>query len=150
MDRWSAVTFFIDSVFQHKYPYSVHTHVSTTNFPSPFPMWYLINLPFYLLGDVGYGLVSFMLLPLMLVLYFSQSYKKTILFLLLFVFSPAYWWEVMVRSDSLSNALLIFSFVTWFYLSDKSLNKNLTLAIIIIGLFASTRFSAILPLALFF
>lgn len=150
VDRWSAVTFFIDGVLQHKYPYGIHTHVSATNFPSPFPIWYVVNFPFYLLGDVGYGLLFFILLPVFLIVYYTKSYRGALLFLLLFVLSPAYWWEVVVRSDSLSNAFLIFSFIYWYFYSGKKLDKSLFLSIITIGLLASTRFSAWIPLALFF
>lgn len=150
VDRWSAVTFFLDNFFQGNYPYSAHTHVSETNYPSPFPVWYLINLPFYLMGDVGIGLIFFILITAFFIRYYFQSWHKSLLFLLLLVLSPAYWWEVMVRSDAMSNAFLVFIVIVWFEKSGKTLSANSLTAIILCGLIASTRLSAILPLALYF
>lgn len=150
VDRWSAVTFFLDNFFQGKYPYSAHTHVSDSNFPSPFPVWYIVNLPFYFIGDVGIGLIFFLLLTAIVVQYLFSSFRKSVFFLLLFCLSPAYWWEVAVRSDSLSNALLVFVFIVWYRKQKYTLSNNFLFTIIACGLLASTRLSAILPLALFF
>lgn len=150
VDRWSAVTFFLDHLFQGEYPYAAHTHVSTTNFPSPFPVWYAINLPFYILGDVGIGLIFFLLLAAFSIRYCFSSYKPAFFFLLLLCMSPAYWWEVAVRSDSLSNAFLVFLAVLWFWKKNYSLTQNFYLSVFLCALLASTRMSAVLPLALFF
>jgi hypothetical protein len=150
VDRWSAVTFFLDGLFRGDYPYGIHTHVGITNFPSPFPVWYIINLPFYFLGDVGTGLIFFLGLTAFCIRYFFDSYKKSFLFLILLFISPAYWWEIIVRSDSLSNALLVFCFIAWFSKKEYTLSGRFGLAILFCSLLASTRLSALLPLALFF
>lgn len=150
VDRWSAVTFFLEGLFKGNYPYGIHTHVSETNFPSPFPVWHFINIPFYLMGDVGIGLIFFLLLTVATVHYFFSSYRKSFLFLFLLIISPAYWWEVAVRSDSLSNAFLIIIFILWWHKSEKTIERNFIFAIIACGLLASTRLSAIIPIAIFF
>ncbi|MFA6581917.1 MAG: hypothetical protein WCS79_08950 [Paludibacter sp.] len=150
VDRWSAVTFFLDNLFQGKYPYSAHTHVSNTNFASPFPVWHIINIPFYLLGDVGIGLIFFLLLTACVLRYFFTDYRKSFFFLLMLSLAPAYWWEVAVRSDSLNNALLVFAFILWFKKRDFTLSQNLWIGILATGLIATTRLSALLPLSLFF
>lgn len=149
VDRWSAVTYFLDSLFKGIYPYGTPTHVSLTNFPSPFPMWYVINLPFYLMGDVGIGLIFFLLLVLFAFYRLTQSYRQTFLFFLLIVLSPAYWWEVAVRSDSLSNGFLVLSIIFLYQTKKISIDRNLILTAILCGIIASTRLSAILPIALF-
>ena len=149
VDRWSAVTFFWDGLFNGNYPYGVHTHVSENNFPSPFPIWHFINIPFYLLGEVGIGLIFFLILSAITTQYFFSSYRKSFLFLFLLFISPAYWWEAAVRSDSLSNAFLIYSFILWWFKKGKTIEHNFLLAIIACGLLASTRLSAIIPIALF-
>ncbi|MDR2408085.1 MAG: hypothetical protein LBE13_08240 [Bacteroidales bacterium] len=149
VDRWSAVTFFLDGLFSGNYPYAVHTHMSETNFPSPFPVWYIINFPFYCLGDVGIGLIFFLWLTAFCVRYFFNSYEKSFLFLFFLFISPAYWWEIVVRSDSLSNALLVFCFILWFSKKEYALSDKLGLTILICGLLLTTRLSAILPVALF-
>lgn len=150
VDRWSALTYFWDYFFQGKYPYSTHTHIGTTNYPSPFPFWQVLNLPFYLLGDVGLGLVFFLLLTAFVVQRYFQSYKKSFFFFFLLLCSPAYWWEVIVRSDSLNNAWFVFMLILWFEKSKRILSNNFILIGIICGLVAATRLTAILPLALYF
>ena len=119
VDRWSATSYFLDALFDGRYPYGVHTHVPPTahSFPSPFPLWQYINIPFWLMGDVGFGLFFFLLLSFVSVRWFAGSYKKALLFLLLLLLSPAYWWEVAVRSDGLRNALLIFCLI--FYIEKR-------------------------------
>jgi len=150
VDRWSAVTFFLDNLFNGQYPYSAHTHVSNTNYASPFPVWHFINVPFYFLGDVGIGLIFFLLLTAFIIRYYFSDYRKSFFFLLMLCLAPAYWWEVAVRSDSLSNALLVFIVIVWFTKRNYKLSNNFWLSVIVCGLIASTRLSAILPLALFF
>lgn len=150
VDRWSALSFFWDSVFSGKYPYGTHTHVSETNFASPFPIWHLINLPFYLLKDVGISIIFFLCLFSFAIYKYFESYRKSLLVIILLLISPAYWWEVLVRSDGLSNALLVMMLILWYSKNNKSLTNNIAISILICGFIAATRFTALLPLALFF
>jgi hypothetical protein len=150
VDRWSALSFFWDSVFAGTYPYGTHTHVSETNFASPFPIWHLINLPFYLLKDVGISIIFFLCLFSFAIYKYFESYQKALLVIILLLISPAYWWEILVRSDGLSNALLVMMLILWYTKNNKSLSNNLAISILICGLIAATRFTALLPLALFF
>ena len=149
VDRWSAVSFFLEGLFNGEYPYGIHTHVSETNFPSPFPLWHVINVPFYLLGDVGIGLIFFLIITFVTVKIYFNSYRKAFFFLILLILSPAYWWEVAVRSDSLSNGFLVLTFILWYTKKGYSVDKNFWLTIILCGIIASTRLSAVLPVALF-
>ena len=150
VDRWSALTYFWDYLVQGKYPYSTHTHIGITNHPSPFPFWQLLNLPFYLLGDVGLGLLFFLLMTAFMVQRYFQSYKKSFFFFSLLLCSPAYWWEVIVRSDSLNNSWFVFMLILWFEKSKRTLSNNFILIAIVCGLVATTRLTAILPLAIYF
>ena len=149
VDRWSAVSFYLEGLFNGEYPYGIHTHVSETNFPSPFPLWHVINIPFYLLGDVGIGLIFFLIITFVTVKIYFNSYRKAFLFLVLLILSPAYWWEVAVRSDSLSNGFLVLTFILWYTKKGYSVDKNFWLTIILCGIIASTRLSSVLPVALF-
>lgn len=150
VDRWSALTFFWDSIFNGHYPYTTHTHISTTNFASPFPLWHLINLPFYILGDVGIGIIVFLILISITVKYYFSSYRQSFFYLLLLLISPAYWWEVSARSDSLSNGLFVFMIILWFIKNNRNLSNSFFLAILACGIISSTRLTALIPLALFF
>ena len=149
VDRWSAVTFFWDYFFQGKYPYGTTTHVSDINYPSPFPVWMTLNLPFYWMGDVGYNLLFFLTFIALMLRYYFGSYRQPLYFLLLLALSPAYWWEVVVRSDALSNGFLTFGFILWFSKRGYSLSENFWTAVLCCALLAGTRMSSYLPLALF-
>ena len=149
VDRWSATTYWLDALFDGVYPYGVHTHVCETNYPSPFPLWHYLNLPFWLMGDVGLGLIFFILLLVVTLQWYGRSWRLTAQALLLLMLSPAYWWEVAVRSDGLSNAILIFCVVLFMERRRISFTTHWPLAALIVGLAASTRLSAIIPLGLY-
>ena len=63
VDRWSATSYFLDGLFRGEYPYGIHTHVCETNYPSPSPLWFYLNIPFWLMGDVGFQLFFFLFNP---------------------------------------------------------------------------------------
>lgn len=151
VDRWSATSYFLDALFDGRYPYGVHTHVPPTahSFPSPFPLWQYINIPFWLMGDVGFGLFFFLLLSFVSVRWFAGSYKKALLFLLLLLLSPAYWWEVAVRSDGLSNALLIFCLILYIEKRRITFSTHWWAIVVLCGCVAATRLSAVIPMALY-
>ena len=149
VDRWSATTYFLDALFEGTYPYGVHTHVSESNFPSPFPLWHYLNIPFWLMGDVGW-IQAFMLLVFLGSLYlFSHSWRAVLSATLLLCISPSYWWEIATRSDGLSNALLVCSCILLMERFDIQMNNRWWLVAIIAGCIASTRLSAVIPIALY-
>ena len=149
VDRWSALSFFWESIFQGNYPYTTHTHVSETNFASPFPLWHLLHLPFYLMGEVGLGLIAFLLIFSFVLRWFFGSYRLAFFYLTLIFLSPGYWWEVSARSDSLSNALLVIMIIFWLIKTHKTLSYNFWMIAFVCGCVAATRMSALIPLALF-
>ena len=51
VDRWSALHYPIQNLLRGEYPYLAHTHLGGS--ASPFPVWQLFHIPFYLLGNVG-------------------------------------------------------------------------------------------------
>lgn len=149
VDRWSATTYFLDALFQGEYPYAVHTHVSENNYSSPFPFWHYLNIPFWLSGDVGIGLIAFLVLTVVCIWSYSPSHKVVLMFLWLLVCSPAYWWEVAVRSDGLSNALLVLSVILLLERYSIRLDNHWGWVAVIAGCLAVTRLSAVIPVALY-
>lgn len=146
VDRWSATTYFLDALFRGEYPYAVQTHIG--NYSSPFPLWQYLNIPFWLLGDVGVGLIPFLWLLAYGVQRFTRSSRTTFIYMLLLLCSPAYWWEVVVRSDGMSNAILVFCTIL------LMLRRRITFAAkpfatsLLCALVACTRLSAALPLGI--
>ena len=149
VDRWSATAFFLDALRDGIYPYGVHTHVSETNYPSPFPLWHYLILPFWLIGDVGWAQAFFLLVFLVCVYRYFQSWRALLGALLILYLSPAYWWELVTRSDGLSNALLVCSCLLLAERRAVTMDKQWWLLAVMAGCLASTRLSAVIPVALY-
>lgn len=149
VDRWSATTYFLDALFDGVYPYSVHTHISETNYSSPFPLWHYFNIPFWLIGDVGWIQAFFLAVFASAVYYCFRSWRTLLSVVLLLIISPAYWWEIATRSDGLSNILLVCSAVLFIERYPLRMQNRWWLLAIIAGCIACTRMSAVVPLALY-
>ena len=147
VDRWSATTYFLDGLSQGIYPYGIHTHVCETNYPSPLPLWHYIHFVFWLLGDVGLGLFAFLFLFATSILWFTRNLQQTTFAVALLILSPAYWWEVLVRSDGLSNAILVFCVILLMERKKISFTSRWLTTSTICALTALTRLSAIIPVA---
>lgn len=52
VDRWSVISSFWDCYFKGEYVYFAKSHLG--NPPGPMPFYFILLLPFYLLGEVGY------------------------------------------------------------------------------------------------
>ena len=139
VDRWSATSYFLDGLFAGEYPYGIHTHVCETNFPSPSPLWFYLNIPFWLMGDVGIHLIFFLCLFIASIFWFTKSYHQTLFLLMLLLISPTYWWEVIVRSDGFSNDILIFAIILFFEKRKFSFEQHWIVTSIICGMMAVTR-----------
>ena len=137
--RWSATSYFLDGLFSGQYPYGIHTHLCDTNYPSPSPFWFYLNIPFWLCGDVGIGLPFYLLLLIISIYWFSKSVKQSLLFTSLLLISPTYWWEIVVRSDGFSNAIIIFVIILWFEKKQWSFENKWVIVSVICGIIAVTR-----------
>lgn len=149
VDRWSAIHNFIQNLFQGIYPYSAQTHLN--GYGSPFPIWQLYHIPFYLLGNIALGMCFSLLIFVLVFSYLLRKDKKPLSYFLFFlIFSPAFWYEVVVRSDLFYNFLLVLAVLIFVYEKGYVLkNKVITLGIIC-GLFLSTRLAVVIPFFIFF
>ena len=144
VDRWSAIHFFWDECLLGNYPYAAGTHLG--GYGSPFPVWQLFHLPFYLLGNVGLSVFFVSALFLWVVSRFYGA-KSMLVVTSLLLFSPAYWYEIAVISDLITHLLLVASLVLYLYNKQISLSDHVCAIACLAGLLGSTRFIALIPLA---
>lgn len=149
VDRWSALELTVEGILYGNYPYTQVNHVG--NMSSNFPALGLLALPFYLLGDVGF-LQVFIFILFSLHLYKERkSISNAYFILFLFLLSPALLWEIAVKSDLVSNLMLLVLFIEWW---DKRFSKDMfkkpVLLGVIIAFFLLTRGVVVIPLIIFF
>ncbi len=72
VDRWSAIHNFIQDLLAGIYPYSAHTHLGGSS--SPFPVWQLFHIPFYLLGNVGLAMLFSVIFLSVFLVWFFENY----------------------------------------------------------------------------
>ncbi len=147
VDRWSAIHNFLRNLLNGEYPYAAQTHLG--GYGSPFPVWQILHLPFYLLGNVGLSFIFFMLLFTDAIRRIASLRDATVAFLLL-ILSPAFLYEVSVRSDLISNFLLCATILMHLHHYKMTLEKNWVLIAIICGLMMSTRLSIAIPFIVYY
>lgn len=149
VDRWSALYFWSDTLMQGKYPYNTLTHTNISeNYPSPFPVWQILHIPFYFLGEMGIGHLVTLALVSCTLFFYRKAFDLT-QFLLLILLSPCYWWEIAVRSDLMNNMFICLLFLTIFHFSFRHTKYILPVGVII-GLLLCTRLFIGIPLAVYF
>ena len=147
VDRWSAIHNFIKYLFDGLYPYAAQTHLG--GYGSPFPVWQLFHIPFYLLGNVGLS-IAFVSVLFTYAVYTAFDIKTACLALLFLLLSPAYVYEVLTRSDMLTNFLLVCAVVILLQKHHILLSEHWLSLAVMCGFIMSTRFSAIIPLIVYF
>ena len=146
VDRWSALHFPIQNLLSGIYPYSASTHLG--GYSSPFPVWQVLHIPFYLLGNVGLSFFAAVALFL-LSCWKVQGKEKTIIAGLLLCASVSVWYEVVVRSDLITNVLLLAAIINFIfpYLSQQWVEeKKWWMIACVVGLLASTRILVLIPI----
>ena len=147
VDRWSAIHNFLQNLLSGEYPYAAQTHLE--GYGSPFPVWQILHLPLYLLGNVGLSFVFFLLLFTDTIRRTASLRAATTAFLLL-ALSPAFIYEVSVRSDLISNFLLCATILMFLHHYKVTLERNWVLIAVICGLMMSTRLSIAIPFIVYY
>jgi len=147
VDRWSALEYWSENLKNGEFPYGSKTHRG--HYASPYPVWQLFHFPFYLLGDTGYGQI-FCLSIFLIFIYRIRNYVNSGAFILLLAMSPSFWWEMAVRSDSLSNMFLAFIFLSLLFYKPLLWDKHKYWIGLIVGLFLCTKMLVVIPLFLYF
>ncbi|KGF14004.1 hypothetical protein HMPREF1640_13360, partial [Prevotella sp. S7-1-8] len=66
------------------------------------------------------------------------------------VISPAFVYEIVVRSDLVTNFLLVASILIFFYIKKIRLSSHFWMIAATSGLLLSTRFTAVIPLSMYY
>lgn len=145
--RWSAITGFNDALLSGTFPYLGRTHLGQP--PSGLPALYLLALPFQLLGEVG-------LLQLAVYAAFCVGIYRSagtavdrLTAIGLLALSPAYLWEVAVRSDLFSNAALVVLLMWWCERASARAGRAAIWTSLGAGVLCATRVFAAIPLAIY-
>ena len=147
VDRWSAIAYPIDYLFKGEFPYMAKTHLDGN--ASPFPVWMILHIPFWLLGNVGLSEIftAFLFLySVRLVNGYNSGIKATVLLGLCINM----WYETSVRSDLISNFLLLGAFINCLLYKKITFKTHPFLLSAIAGLWLSTRISTAFPLFIMF
>lgn len=156
VDRWSALHFPIRNLLHGEYPYAAQTHLG--GYGSPFPVWQLLHIPFYLLGNVGLSLAAAMALLLTCAYRWAKcnvhrdfAPNALVVTTVLMAASPALWYEAAVRSDLITNFLLTAAVLLWMCtqrLSVEWLHRHSWAVAFGVALLASTRLNVLVPLGI--
>ena len=147
VDRWSAIHNFLSGMFCGHYPYGQQTHLG--GYGSPFPVWQILHIPFYALGNVGMSIIIVTILFLW-TLYRRYSPKVALVAGILLCISPAFWYEIAVRSDLITNMMLSALIAEWLVHKNVKLINNVIGLAILVGLTLSTRLIAVIPLCVLY
>lgn len=147
VDRWSALHFPIENLLSGIYPYTASTHLGGN--ASPFPVWQILHVPFYLLGNVG---LSFFAAAGLFVwsCYKTHGKEKALVVCLLLCSSVAVWYEVAVRSDFITNFLFLTAIINVVIprISQQWVEEQGVWMACAVGLLACTRLLVLIPLGL--
>jgi len=137
VDRWSVISSFWDSYFANEYAYFAKSFAG--NPPGPMPFYFILALPFYLVGELG-----FLSIIGVLFFYWLMWCKKVnpitrTVILLLILSSFFNLWEVICRSNIFFNASLVLGSLIYILNQKVFTHKTLIISGIFIGLLISTR-----------
>lgn len=143
VDRWSVISSFWDNYFNNKYVYFAKSNMG--NPPGPMPFYFILALPFYLIGELGYfsilGCISFFVL----IRKAKVSIANQTITLILITSSVCFLWEVICRSNIFFNGVLILIVINQFFQIKTFTLRSCIFIGTIIGLSISTRNVFIIP-----
>jgi hypothetical protein len=143
VDRWSVISSFWENYFNDQYVYYAKSF--DNNYPGPMPFYFILALPFYLIGELGLFSFFGMLLFGLLIKKFNPIINYPSICFLFLASSFFYLWEITSRSNLFVNGILIMFSIIYFFRNYKTSKRpNLTFGIII-GLLLSTRNVYVIP-----
>ncbi len=144
--RFPALNAWINRLLGGEYPY-----ISPT-LPSGFPVLFLLAMPFYFLGDLGWlQIFAFLAYALILQSRYGAQGTERLRTLILLSVSPVFLYEIAVRSDLFSNMVIA---ILYIFLSSGRIphaRPHMLVALSLIGGFVlATRGVVLLIFTVFF
>jgi hypothetical protein len=146
VDRWSVISSFWNQAFHWQYPYNAQSHMG--NYPAPLPFYFVLALPFNLLGEIGYLSLSGILI-LAVFLRKNLSPQNSVGALVFLFLSVSVFWEISTRSTILINSILFMVYLVWLEKVNFKNKRQFWMSAIIGGLLLSTRTIFALPLTIY-
>lgn len=147
VDRWSAIHNCLDALFDGSFPYGASTHLGGK--ASPFPAWMLFHVPFWAAGNVGLSEMVTTALFLLGVRMLG-GWRAMAMATAMVGLSVNVWYEVAVRSDLISNFMLLAAFVCLLLSRGWTLGRYPYILSACAGIWLSTRLSVAFPLCVLF
>lgn len=143
VDRWSAIANPLTALFHGQFPYSAQTHLG--GYASPFPVWLVLHIPFWLMGNVG---LSEILAIALFVgsIKMLHGWRSGILATIFIGSSICVWYEVTVRSDLATNFFLLAAFANCCVAKRYTFSRHPMMFSAFAGLWLSTRLNTAFPL----
>ncbi|KGO92584.1 hypothetical protein [Flavobacterium subsaxonicum] len=149
VDRWSVISSFWDNYFNNKYVYFAKSNMG--NPPGPMPFYYIVALPFYLVGELGYFSLLGLFIFYIILKYSSIQKQNITIILLLLTTSTAFLWEVACRSNLFVNGTLVLASMIYFVKKQQlSSYWHYVISGILVGLCMSTRNVYAIPYLILF
>jgi hypothetical protein len=144
--RYPALHDWISKLFHLQFPYHAKTN------PSGFPFLFVIAVPFYFLGDLGLlQIFSFFIFSFLIFLKHREGSINRFKLILLLTAAPIFLYEVIVRSDLISNMIIVMLYLAVFESLANKINRLTSILLGLLGGFLfSTRGIVLLVYILFF
>ena len=117
VSRFSAIIEWIERLLARQFPWGSQTQFN----PSGLPFLFIIALPFYYAGNIGYLEVAGVILFCIVLVKFYKQPNTMWLPLIALVLLPSFYYELLVRSELFFNMMLIVALIT---LSEQHLDTS--------------------------
>lgn len=138
VDRWSVITHYWDAYFDGQNPYSSRSHMG--NYYGSYPFYFILNLPFYFIGEIGWAPVFSLFVFQAFVQYLFKDVRVTFAALILSMAFLCLPYEITTRSTIFANSVYVM-ICAWFLIKywHTEKYKLLCLASFITGLLVCSR-----------
>lgn len=148
IDRWSVISSFWNNYFNDKYVYFAKSFDG--NYPGPMPFYFILALPFYLIGEIGYFSILGLVLFYILIKKRKISEDFQTVLILLILGSAFYLHEVIGRSNLFLNSTLVLIALNFYFGKNELKLKKIIFSGILVGLTISTRNVLVIPFIIAF